>query len=45
MLRSDLTFVQQTDIDTLHKEGKPQDITAKEAGCSYGAISDNIIEK
>ncbi len=30
----DLTVVQKTIIDTLHKEGKPQLLIAKEAGCS-----------
>ncbi len=30
----DLTVVQKTIIDTLHKEGKPQTFIAKEAGCS-----------
>ena len=31
---ADLTVVQKALIDTLHKEGKPQKIIAKEAGCS-----------
>ncbi len=31
---ADLTVVQKTIIDTLHKEGKPQTFIAKEAGCS-----------
>ncbi len=31
---ADLTVVQKTTIDTLHKEGKPQTFIAKEAGCS-----------
>ena len=35
----DLTDVQKTVIDTLHKEGKPQKVIAKEAGCSQSAIS------
>ncbi len=30
----DLTVAQKTIIDTLHKEGKPQTLIAKEAGCS-----------
>ncbi len=30
---ADLTVVQKTIIDTLHKEGKPQTFIAKEAGC------------
>ncbi len=36
---SDLTVVQKTIIDTLHKEGKPQTFIAKEAGCSKSAVS------
>ncbi len=31
---ADLTVVQKTIIDTLHKEGKPQTFIAKEAGIS-----------
>ncbi len=31
---ADLTVVKKTIIDTLHKEGKPQTLIAKEAGCS-----------
>ncbi len=31
---ADLTVVQKTIIDTLHKEGKIQTFIAKEAGCS-----------
>ncbi len=30
---ADLTVVQKTTIDTLHKEGKIQKVIAKEAGC------------
>lgn len=30
---ADSTVVQKTVIDTLHKEGKPQKLIAKEAGC------------
>ncbi len=36
---SDLTVVQKTIIDTLHKEDKPQTFIAKEAGCSQSAVS------
>ncbi|KAI2652707.1 Protein ninH [Labeo rohita] len=36
---ADLTFVQKTIIDTLHKEGKPQTFIAKQAGCSQSAVS------
>ncbi len=31
---ADLTVVQKTTIDTLHKEGKTQKVIAKEDGCS-----------
>ncbi len=31
---ADLTVVQKTTIDTLHKEGKTQKVIAQEAGCS-----------
>ncbi len=36
---ADLTVVQKTIIDTLQKEGKPQTLIAKEAGCSQSAVS------
>ncbi len=39
---ADLTLVQKTIIDTLHKEGKPQKIIAKEAGCSQSAVSKHV---
>ncbi len=32
---ADLTVLQKTIIDTLHKEGEPQTFIAKEAGCSH----------
>ncbi len=32
---ADLTVVQKTTIDTLHKEGKTQKVIAKEAGCFH----------
>ncbi len=35
---ADLTVVQKTIIDTLHKEDKPQTFIAKEAGCSQNAV-------
>ncbi len=38
----DLTVVQKTIIDTLHKEGKPQTFIAKEAGCSQCAVSKHV---
>ncbi len=36
---ADLTVVQKTTIDTLHKEGKTQKVIAKEAGCSLWDMS------
>ncbi len=39
---ADLTVVQKTIIDTLHKEGKPQTFIAKEAGCSQRAVSKHV---
>ncbi len=36
---ADLTVVQKTIIDTLHKEGKTQTFIVKEAGCSQSAVS------
>jgi len=36
---ADLTVVQKTIIDTLHKKGKPQIFITKEAGCSQSAVS------
>ncbi len=36
---ADLTVVQKTIIDTLHKEGKPQTFIAKEVGCSQSTVS------
>ncbi len=41
---ADLTVVQKTIIDTLHKEGKPQTFIAKEAGCSQSAVSKHVDE-
>ncbi len=35
---ADLTVVQKTIIDTLHKEGKPETFIAKEADCSQCCI-------
>ncbi len=32
---ADLTVVQKTIIDTLHKEGKTQTFIVKQAGCSH----------
>ncbi len=42
---ADLTVVQKTIIDTLHKEGKPQTFIAKEAGCSQSAVSKHVIRE
>ncbi len=42
---ADLTVVQKTTIDTLHKEGKPQTCIAKEAGCSQSAASKHVKRK
>ncbi len=39
---ADLTVVQKTIIDTLHNEGKPQTLFAKEAGCSQSAVSKHV---
>ncbi len=42
---ADLTVVQKTIIDILHKEGKPQTSIAKEAGCSQSAVSKHVNRK
>uniref|UniRef100_A0A9J7Z9D3 Transposase Tc1-like domain-containing protein n=1 Tax=Cyprinus carpio carpio TaxID=630221 RepID=A0A9J7Z9D3_CYPCA len=42
---ADLTVVQKTVINTLHKEGKPQTFIAKEAGCSQSAVSKHFNRK
>ncbi len=42
---ADLTVVQKTTIDTLHKEGKTQKVIAKEAGCSQSSVSKHIIRE
>ncbi len=39
---ADLTVVQKTIINTLHKEGKPQTFIAKEAVCSQSAVSKHV---
>ncbi len=39
---ADLTVVQKTTIDTLHKKGKTQKVIAKEAGCSQSSVSKHI---
>ncbi len=42
---ADLTVVQKTIIDTLHKEGKLQTWIAKEAGCSQSAVCKHVKRK
>ncbi len=42
---ADLTVVQKTIIDTLHKEDKTQTFIAKEAGCSQSAVSKHVNRK
>ncbi|KAI2644365.1 ICOS ligand [Labeo rohita] len=39
---ADLTVIQKTTTDTLHKEGKTQKVIAKEAGCSQSFVSKHI---
>ncbi len=39
---ADLTVVQKTIIDTLHKKGKPQTLIDKEAGCSQSAVFKHV---
>ncbi len=39
---ADLTVVQKTIIDTLHKESKTQTFIAKEAACSQSALSKHV---
>ncbi len=45
MVTADLTVVQKTIIDTLHKESKPQTLIVKEAGCSQSAVSKHVNRK
>ncbi len=42
---ADLTVVQKTISDTLHKEGKPQTFIAKETGCSQSVVSKHVNRK
>ncbi len=42
---ADLTVIQKTIIDILHKEGKPQTFNAKEAGCLHSAVSKHVNRK
>ncbi len=39
---ADLTVVQKTTTDTLHKEGKTQKVIANESGCSQSSVSKHI---
>ncbi len=39
---ADLTVVQKTTIDTLHKEGKTQKVITKEVGCLQSSVSKHI---
>ncbi len=40
---ADLTVVQKTIIDTLHKQGKPQTFIAKEAGCQRRVLYPSML--
>ncbi len=42
---ADLTVVQKTIVDTLHKEGKTQTWIAKEAGCSQNAVKQKHVNR
>ncbi len=48
---ADLTVVQKTTIDTLHKEGKTQKVIANKAGCSQSTLierrreGNDVVEK
>ncbi len=42
---ADLTVVQKTIIDTLHKEDEPQTFITKEAVCSQSAVSKHVNRK
>ncbi len=42
---ADLTVIQKTIIDTLHKEGKPQTFITKESGYSQSAVSKHVSRK
>ncbi len=42
---ADLTVVQKTIIDTLHKEGKPQTFIAKGTDCSQSVVSKHVNRK
>ncbi len=42
---ANLTIVQKTIIDTLHKEGKSQRVITERGGCSRSAVSKLIKRK
>ncbi len=42
---ADLTVVQKTIIETLHKKGKPQTLIAKDAGYPQSAVSKHVNRK
>ncbi len=42
---ADLTVVQKTIIDTLHKEGKPQHSLPKKLACSQSTVSKHVNRK
>ncbi len=42
---ADLTVVQKTIIDTLHKKGKPQTLIAKDAGYPQSSVSKHVNRK
>ncbi len=39
---ADLTMIQKTIIDTLHKEGKSQRVITERGGCSRSAVLKHI---
>lgn len=43
--KADLTVGQKTHTEALHKEDKPQKVTAERAGCSQSAVSKGIHRK
>ncbi len=39
---ADLAMIQKMNIDTLHKEGKPQKVITERCGCLQSAVSKHI---
>ncbi len=39
---ADLSMVQKTIVDTLHKDGKSQKVITERGGCSRSAVSKHI---